>query len=64
MQDLVFEPNGPSLWERVRDRLGATVTNCLRAALSKGVTLAEAYFVKCDAETNPLDVREAGQADL
>jgi phage tail sheath protein FI len=31
-----------------------------RGAL-KGQDPAEAFFVKCDAETNPLDVREAGQ---
>ena len=26
-----------------------------------GQTASEAYYVKCDAETNPAEVREAGQ---
>ncbi|MGH7930468.1 MAG: phage tail sheath family protein [Candidatus Binatia bacterium] len=59
--DLVFEPNGPPLWERVRERLGAYCYGLFQRGALKGLDPAEAFFVKCDAETNPLDVREAGQ---
>jgi len=59
--DLVFEPNGPLLWDRVRDRLGSYCYELFRRGALKGRQPAEAFFVKCDAETNPLEVREAGQ---
>src|SRR5262245_24847630 len=61
MQDLVFEPNEPSLWDRVRDRVGSFCYELFERGALKGRDSAEAFFVKCDAETNPLDVREAGQ---
>jgi hypothetical protein len=59
--DLVFEPNGPPLWERVQDRLGAYCYELLQRGALKGRSPADAFFVKCDAETNPLEVRMAGQ---
>jgi uncharacterized protein len=61
MHDVVFEPNGPPLWSRVRDRVGAYCHELFQRGALKGARPAEAFFVKCDAETNPLDVREAGQ---
>jgi uncharacterized protein len=59
--DLVFEPNGPPLWDRVRDRLGAYCYELLQHGALKGRSPTEAFFVKCDEETNPLEVRMAGQ---
>jgi len=61
MQDLVFEPNGPPLWDRVRDRLGAYCYELFVRGALKGGQPDEAFFVKCDAETNPLEAREAGR---
>jgi Bacteriophage tail sheath protein len=61
MHDLVFEPNGPPLWDRVRDRLGSYCYELFQRGALKGRSPDEAFFVKCDAETNPLVVREAGQ---
>ena len=61
MNDLVFEPNGPPLWDRVKDRLGSYCYELLARGALKGRDPAEAFFVKCDAEINPLEVREAGQ---
>jgi hypothetical protein len=61
MNDLVFEPNEPSLWDRVRERLGGYCYELFERGALKGRDPAEAFFVKCDAETNPLEVREAGQ---
>jgi phage tail sheath protein FI len=61
MRDVVFEPNGPPLWARVRDRLGAYCNELFQRGALKGTRPDEAFFVKCDAETNPLEVREAGQ---
>ena len=61
MDDLVFEPNGPPLWNRVGDRVGAYCYEMYHRGALKGRRPAEAFFVKCDAETNPLEVRTAGQ---
>jgi hypothetical protein len=59
--DLIFEPNGPPLWDRVRDRLESYCYELFQRGALKGRQPAEAFFIKCDEETNPLEVREAGQ---
>jgi phage tail sheath protein FI len=51
-RDVVFEPGGPQLWERVRDHLTGYCYGLFQAGALKGMTPAEAYFVKCDDETN------------
>jgi uncharacterized protein len=61
MNDVAFEPNAPPLWDRVRDRLGAYCYDLFERGALKGREPAEAFFVKCDAETNPLDEREVGK---
>ena len=61
MRDLTFEPHTPSLWNRVRERLGAHCYTLFQKGALKGTSPGEAFFVKCNAETNPFAVREAGQ---
>ena len=61
MNDLVFEPYNPGLWERVKDRLGTYCYELFQRGALKGRSPAEAFFIKCDAEINPIEVREAGQ---
>jgi hypothetical protein len=61
MNDLVFEPNNPLLWDRARDRLVGYCSELFRRGALKGRDPAEAFIVKCDGEINPLEVREAGQ---
>jgi phage tail sheath protein FI len=61
MRDLTFEPHTPSLWNRVRERLGAHCYTMFQKGALKGTSAAEAFFVKCNAETNPPAAREAGQ---
>ncbi|HEX5734713.1 MAG TPA: phage tail sheath subtilisin-like domain-containing protein [Blastocatellia bacterium] len=56
-----FEPNTPRLWVRIRRELGAYINGLWKAGALVGQTAEQAYYVKCDAETNPPDVREAGQ---
>jgi phage tail sheath protein FI len=58
---VVFEPNDPDLWARVRRDVGAFLTGVWRSGALFGLTQDEAFFVKCDAETNPPDVRDRGQ---
>jgi len=58
---VAFEPNGPKLWTRIGRELKVYFEALFRAGALKGRTSAEAFYVKCDAETNPPEVREAGR---
>jgi Bacteriophage tail sheath protein len=60
-QWVVFEPNNPDLWARIRRDVGAFLTGLWREGMLFGATPGEAFFVKCDAELNPADVRDRGQ---
>jgi len=60
-QFVVFEPNSPKLWQRIIRSVGDFLTNQWLEGALFGETPKEAFFVKCDAETNPASVREAGQ---
>jgi phage tail sheath protein FI len=60
-QWVVFEPNDSDLWARVRRDVGAFLTGVWRAGALFGITGGEAFFVKCDEEINPPDVRDRGQ---
>ena len=60
-QFVVFEPNSPKLWQRIIRSVGDFLTNQWLEGALFGATPKEAFFVKCDAETNPPSVREAGQ---
>lgn len=58
---IVFEPNDGLLWRSIRRDVGAFLTRVWRDGALLGRTPQEAFFVKCDEETNPADVRDAGQ---
>jgi phage tail sheath protein FI len=60
-QWVVFEPNDPTLWGKIRRNLTAFLTNVWRSGALFGLTPEEAFYVKCDAETNPPEVRDLGQ---
>jgi phage tail sheath protein FI len=60
-QWIVFEPNDADLWARVRRDVSAFLTGCWRDGMLFGATPSESFFVKCDAENNPEDVRDRGQ---
>ena len=60
-QFAVFEPNNPGLWQRIKRSVGDFLLRQWREGALLGETPEKAFFVKCDAETNPPDVREAGQ---
>jgi uncharacterized protein len=57
----VFEPNDQFLWLQLRNAVSSFLTRTWRSGALFGNSPAEAFFVKCDAETNPPDVIEAGQ---
>jgi uncharacterized protein len=58
---IVFEPNDRTLWKHIRRDIGAFLTRVWRDGALFGSTPDEAFFVKCDDETNPPDVIDAGQ---
>lgn len=60
-QWVVFEPNDPDLWARVRRDVSAFLTGVWRDGMLFGRSPEEAFFVKCDEELNPPDVRDRGQ---
>jgi phage tail sheath protein FI len=57
----VFEPNDEKLWIQLRIAVSNFLTRTWNEGALFGSTPAEAFFVKCDAETNPPEVIEAGQ---
>jgi Bacteriophage tail sheath protein len=57
----VFEPNDQRLWSSLRISASNFLNRTWRQGALFGATPAEAFFVKCDSETNPPDVIEAGQ---
>jgi|KBSSwiStaDraftv2_1062776.scaffolds.fasta_scaffold18918_8 phage tail sheath protein FI len=56
-----FEPNDERLWVRIQRELKTYLKKLLQDGALKGVTPNEAFYVKCDSETNPPEVREVGQ---
>jgi len=58
---VVFEPNDAALWKAIRRDVGAFLTRVWRDGALVGATPQEAFFVKCDAETNPPDSVAAGE---
>lgn len=60
-QWVVFEPNDDALWARVRRTVSAFLVNEWRKGSLFGLTPDEAFYVKCDRETNPPESIDAGQ---
>jgi len=58
---VVFEPNDMSLWKSIRRDVTAFLTLLWRQGALMGATPEEAFFVQCDAETNPPELRDLGQ---
>lgn len=52
-QWIVFEPNDAELWARIRRDISAFLYQVWLQGALFGATAEEAYFVKCDADTNP-----------
>jgi Bacteriophage tail sheath protein len=57
----VFEPNDQTLWTSLTIAISNFLSRTWRSGALFGTSPSEAFFVKCDAETNPPEVIEAGQ---
>ncbi len=60
-QWVVFEPNEPILWARIRRDVSAFLSTVWSSGALFGNTPNEAFYVKCDEELNPPAVRDLGQ---
>ncbi|WP_194410446.1 phage tail sheath family protein [Microbacterium cremeum] len=57
---VVFEPNDQVLWNAIRRDVRGFLRRLWRDGALMGATEREAFFVKCDAETNPQENIDAG----
>jgi phage tail sheath protein FI len=60
-QWVVFEPNDQALWARIRRNISAFLVTEWRNGALFGGTPQDAYYVKCDAETNPPESVDLGR---
>jgi phage tail sheath protein FI len=60
-QWVVFEPNEPGLWQKITRNITAFLSVVWRSGALFGTTQQQAFYVKCDAETNPPELRELGR---
>ena len=60
-QWVVFEPNDHRLWKRVQRTIASFLTLLWRNGALMGTSPEQAFYVKCDDETNPPEVIDAGQ---
>ncbi len=61
MQWVVFEPNDRMLWSKVRRDVTAFLSTIWLSGALFGSTKDEAFYVKCDDELNPPEIRDLGQ---
>ena len=61
MREFAFEPQTTMLWDRVRTRLVSHCLGLFRVGALAGSDAAQAFFVQCDAETNPAAERDLGR---
>jgi phage tail sheath protein FI len=59
-QWVVFEPNDHALWAKMRRTISAFLVNEWRKGALFGQTPDQAFYVKCDDETNPSESIDAG----
>jgi hypothetical protein len=61
LSQVAFEPNTPQLWSAIKRDLGEYLGQLFQAGALQGASPEEAFYVKCDAETNPETVRSQGR---
>jgi phage tail sheath protein FI len=57
---IVFEPNDRTLWKSITRDVTAFLMNIWASGALMGATPEQAFFVKCDEETNPPESIDAG----
>jgi len=57
----VFEPNDPTLWKKIVRSVSVFLDDLWKSGALVGGTQDDAFYVKCDEETNPPEARDVGQ---
>ncbi len=60
LADAAFQPNNVLLWLRIEREIKSYLGELLRQGALSGPNEELSFFVKCNAETNPPEVRDAG----
>ncbi len=63
-QWVVFEPNDLDLWQRINRTIRGFLLGLWRDGALFGATPDEAFYVKCDSETNPPSAIDAGRVTV
>jgi phage tail sheath protein FI len=61
LADVTFEPNDYKLWLRIEREVRTYLESLFRQGAFRGKTIEEAFYVKCDEETNSPELRQQGQ---
>jgi len=61
LQWVVFEPNDQGLWAKVSRDVSSFLRVVWRSGALFGTTPEQAFYVKCDEELNPAEIRDLGQ---
>ena len=57
---VTFEPNEPRTWDVIKGRTNAFLADLHQRGMLMGGNAEQAFFVKCDAETNPPEQIDSG----
>jgi uncharacterized protein len=57
---VVFEPNTPNTWDSLRSRVKSFLEKLYEKGMFSGGSPDDSFYVKCDAETNPPELRDSG----
>lgn len=57
----IFEPNTPELWGRIKSALHGFLYGLWEEGALFGETPEEAYYIKCNEDLNPQEIRDAGK---
>lgn len=61
LTDLVFEAQTPALWAQVERDIGAYLNTLFQTGALTGTVPEEAFYIRCNAETNSRAVQDSGQ---
>lgn len=60
----VFEPNDFRLWSQITSTVESFLTDFWQQGGLRGLAPADAFFVKCDSENNPIESIDQGQVNI
>lgn len=63
-QWVVFEPNDEPLWAQIRLNVGTFMHTLFRQGAFQGIAARDAYFVKCDRDSNPQEDIDRGIVNI